>query len=229
MLNEVWANVRNNSMFHTSTDWVSTEEVLGLNLDWSSVLFTVAFRGFSECVTCQNCAPALWPLISTPRSIRDSSPHLIIYYSVARIKDATSVTSPVCIREVPGSNLYRSTIYYYRVLHSFVNVRRHFKKTREFPFLPSPFHLISSSSILETWLVLLLVTTWTSPPISSVLLLHVYFSYGLFVIGARVSVVGWGTMLQVGRSRVRFPMKLLDFSVYLIFPAELWSWGWLWL
>jgi hypothetical protein len=29
--------------------------------------------------------------------------------------------------------------------------------------------------------------------------------------GARGSVVGWGTMLQAGRLRVRFPMKLLDF------------------
>jgi hypothetical protein len=31
------------------------------------------------------------------------------------------------------------------------------------------------------------------------------------LFGARGSVVGWGTMLKVGRSRVRFPMKSLDF------------------
>jgi hypothetical protein len=30
------------------------------------------------------------------------------------------------------------------------------------------------------------------------------------------NVVGRGTMLQAGRSQVRFPMRLLDFSVDLI-------------
>jgi hypothetical protein len=39
--------------------------------------------------------------------------------------------------------------------------------------------------------------------------------------GARGSVFGWGTMLQAERSRVRFPMTLLDFSIYLILPAAL--------
>jgi hypothetical protein len=36
---------------------------------------------------------------------------------------------------------------------------------------------------------------------------------------AHVSVVGRGTTLQAGRSRVRFPMSSLDFSIDLILPA----------
>jgi hypothetical protein len=41
--------------------------------------------------------------------------------------------------------------------------------------------------------------------------------------GTRGSVVGSGTMLQAGRSRVRFPMRSLDFSIYLIWTMALGS------
>jgi hypothetical protein len=37
----------------------------------------------------------------------------------------------------------------------------------------------------------------------------------------RGRVVGSGTMLQAGKSRVRFPMKSLDFLIDFILPAAL--------
>jgi hypothetical protein len=39
---------------------------------------------------------------------------------------------------------------------------------------------------------------------------------GAVKLWARGSVVGWGTMLQAGRSRVRFSMRSLPFSIDLI-------------
>jgi hypothetical protein len=50
-------------------------------------------------------------------------------------------------------------------------------------------------------------------------------SVSKLLLGARGSIVGWGTMLQAGGSQVPFPMRSLDFSINLILPAALWSWG----
>ena len=51
------------------------------------------------------------------------------------------------------------------------------------------------------------------------------FALRLFSYGARGSAVGWGTTLQAGRSRVRFPMVSLEFFIDIIHPAALWPWG----
>ena len=47
----------------------------------------------------------------------------------------------------------------------------------------------------------------------------------LYFTGSRGGAVGWGSALQVGRSRVRFPMLSLEFFVDIILPAALWRWG----
>jgi hypothetical protein len=41
-----------------------------------------------------------------------------------------------------------------------------------------------------------------------------------FTTGARGSVVGWGAMLQAGRSRVQVPMRSLDFFFNWLNPPS---------
>jgi len=38
-------------------------------------------------------------------------------------------------------------------------------------------------------------------------------------------LVSWGTALQAGVMRFRFPIESLEFFIDLILPAALWSWG----
>ena len=46
-----------------------------------------------------------------------------------------------------------------------------------------------------------------------------------YSMGARGGAVGWGTALQDGRSRVRFPMVSLEFFIDIILLAAVWPWG----
>jgi hypothetical protein len=42
---------------------------------------------------------------------------------------------------------------------------------------------------------------------------------------ARCGAVGLGTVLQAGRSRVRFPVVSVEFFIEIILSAALWPWG----
>jgi hypothetical protein len=46
----------------------------------------------------------------------------------------------------------------------------------------------------------------------------------LFIDEAWDRVVGWGTVLQTGRSQIRFPIRSLDLSVDLILSTATWPW-----
>jgi hypothetical protein len=63
-----------------------------------------------------------------------------------------------------------------------------------------------------------------------IIIIHVDVSYFLDLVFycyiERGCAIGWGTALQVGRSRVRFPMSL-EFFTDIILLAALWPWGWL--
>jgi hypothetical protein len=50
----------------------------------------------------------------------------------------------------------------------------------------------------------------------------VYWVSSVILNVSRGDAVGWGTELQAGRSRFRFPIVSLEFFINLIFPATLW-------
>jgi hypothetical protein len=52
-------------------------------------------------------------------------------------------------------------------------------------------------------------------------IMHFY----IILHGARGGAVSWGTVLQAGRLRVRFPMVSLEFFIDIILAVALWPWG----
>jgi hypothetical protein len=49
----------------------------------------------------------------------------------------------------------------------------------------------------------------------------------LYKFGAQDRAVGWGPVLQAGRSQIWFLIVSLEFFIDIIMPAALWPWGWL--
>ena len=88
------------------------------------------------------------------------------------------------------------------------------------------------SLFLYRWkfgLLRLFPKVWTLPHFEKCLLPTFFICYFACIIftryyslfGARGSEVGWGTVLQIGRSRVWFPMVSMEFFIDIILPAAL--------
>jgi hypothetical protein len=56
-------------------------------------------------------------------------------------------------------------------------------------------------------------------------LVYIIQSVYVFILRERGSSVSWGTALQAGRSRVRFPMGSVECFIGIILPVVLWPWG----
>jgi hypothetical protein len=61
------------------------------------------------------------------------------------------------------------------------------------------------------------LTAWATERLNALLFIRLIWYYH----GTRGSAVGWGTVLQAGRSRTRDPMWWMNFSIYVVLPVAL--------
>ena len=84
-----------------------------------------------------------------------------------------------------------------------------------------------TASLCLSYLFLICFIPWLqTSSVTCTLLSKILFPYMFSKsIFSADGAVGWGTALQVGRSRVQFSMVSLELFIDIILPAALWPWG----
>jgi hypothetical protein len=122
-----------------------------------------------------------------------------------------------CSAAVPNCTSLFSVLFWYRSLRLCSSLFILFAYLSFIILVSTPF----SHVLYYYFSVFILVTVNLNFHLFGILALISPFALVSFFL----SPFSWGTMLQAARSRVRFPMRLLDFFNYANLPAALWPWG----